>query len=97
MMTMPTIIESLEHLSRDYPVEDSHLVVAVAGHTQALFEVTDVTRQGKSVVLECHPVETPTDLEAASSGAESDSSLYKNEEVSFLSAHDPLRFYEDLR
>ena len=97
MMTMPTIIESLEHLSRDYPVEGSHLVVAVPGQPQALFEVTDVTRQGTSVVLECHPLESPTDPEAASPAAESDNSFYENEEVSFLSPHDPLRFYEDLR
>ncbi len=97
MMTMPTIIESLEHLSRAYPHADNHLVVAVPGHPQDLFEVTEVSRQGSSNILQCHPVEPPTDCEPSPSPADPDHSFYKNEDVEFLSHHDPLRFYEDLR
>ncbi len=98
MMTMPTIIDSLEHLSRDCPIADSHLVVAVPGQPQDLFAVSDVSRQGTSVVLQCQPLETPTNSEPSSPPqADSDGTFYKNEDVEFLSPHDPVRFYEDLR
>jgi hypothetical protein len=96
---MPTVIESLEYFSRDCPATESRLVVAVPGQPQDLFEVTDVSRQGTSVVLHCQPLETPTEPEPEPSfpQAEVDSRFYKNEDVEFLSRHDPLRFYEDLR
>ncbi len=98
MMTMPTIIDSLEHLSRDCPVADTQLMVAIPGQSQDLFAVTDVSRQGTSVILRCQPLETPTDSEPPSApGADSGSTFYKNEEAEFLSPHDPLRLYEDLR
>jgi hypothetical protein len=98
MMTMPTIIDSLEHLSRDCPVADTQLVVAIPGQSQDLFAVTDVSRQGTSVILQCQPLQTPIDSEPSSAPRDnSDSTFYENEEAEFLSLHDPQRLYEDLR
>ena len=102
---MSTIMQNFQHLIQDCPDTDSHVLVALPGQPLDRFEVTEVIRQGTSLVLQCQPVEVlqcqpvenGNDPEPPSPQDDSDRSFYKNDDVGFLSRHDPHRLYEDLR
>jgi hypothetical protein len=96
-MMMSTIMENFQHLFQEGPKAEGHLLVALPGQPLDRFEVTEVIREGTSLVLQCEPLERETDPEPLSHQDDSDSSFYKNDDVEFLSPHDPRRFYEDLR
>jgi hypothetical protein len=109
-MMMLTIMEDLSGCG--------HLVVALPSlpqatfdqptfdQPQATFEVTEVTRQGTSLVLQCRPMEQgndpeqllphdhPTDRVFITDG---NRVFITDGDAEPLSFHDPRRFYEDLR
>jgi hypothetical protein len=100
---MISTAENFQHLFQDSPGAESHLLVAIPGQPVDRFDVTEVIRDGTSLVLQCEPLECePLGRETAPEPLsrqddDSDHSFYKNYDVEFLSPHDPLRFYEDLR
>ncbi len=94
---MNTIMDGLQHFTQDYPNGDGHLLVTFAGQPLNRFEVTEVIRQGTSLVLQCQPVETGDDPEPSSPRAASDHVFITDDDAEPLSFHDPRRFYEDLR
>jgi hypothetical protein len=94
---MPTIMESLQHLAQDWSSADAHLLVAVPGQAEGRFEVTEVVRQGTSLVLQCQPLEEATISEPEPRRDDSDRVFITDENAEPLSFHDPRRFYEDLR
>ena len=83
---MISTVENFQHLFQDSPGAESHLLVAIPGQPLDRFDVTEVIRDGTSFP---EPLSRQDD--------DSDHSFYKNDDVEFLSPHDPLRFYEDLR
>jgi hypothetical protein len=94
---MSTVMQNFQHLTQDWPDAESHVLVALPGQPLDRFEVTEVIRQGTSLVLQCQPLENGNDPEPPSPRDDSDHSFYKNDDIEFLSRHDPYRFYEDLR
>jgi len=94
---MSTVTENFQHLFQDGPNAEGHLLVALPGQSLERFEVTEVIREGTSLVLQCEPLGRETDPEPLTRQDDSDHSFYKNDDVKFLSPHDPQRFYEDLR
>jgi hypothetical protein len=91
------IMDNFWHLFQDGPNPEGHLLVTLPGQPLDRFEVTEVIRDGTSLVLQCEPLERETDPEPLTRQDDSDHSFYKNDDVEFLSPHDPQRFYEDLR
>jgi len=98
-MLISTIMDNFQHLAQDCPNAEGHLLVALALPGQPLdcFEVTEVIRQGTSLVLQCQPVEKENDSESPSPRDDSDHVFITDDDAEPLSLHDPRRFYEDLR
>jgi hypothetical protein len=94
---MSTTMHNFIQLIQDSPDAESHLLVAFHEQPQDRFEVTEVIQEGISLVLRCQAMETGNDPEPSSPRDDSEHTLYKGDNVEFLSRHDPLRFYEDLR
>jgi hypothetical protein len=101
---MISTVETFQHLIQEAPGQEVHLLVALPEQPLDRFEVTEMIRDGDSLVLRCGPMEKKADPAPASqlddadhSQDDSDYTFYKNDEVAFLSRHDPLRLYEDLR
>ncbi len=94
---MSTIMENFQHLTQECPNAEGHMLVALPGQPLDRFEVTEVIRQGTSLVLQCHPVEQGDDPKPSSPRAASDHVFITDEDAEPLSFHDPRRFYEDLR
>ena len=65
---MTTVMENFQHFTQDCPNAEGHLLVALPGQPLDRFEVTEVTRQGTSLVLQCQPVEKGNDSEPPSPG-----------------------------
>ena len=65
-MMMSSVMENFQHLTQDCPNAEGHLLVALPGHPLVRFEVTEVIRQGTSLVLQCQPVEKENDSEPLS-------------------------------
>ncbi len=98
MMMSSSTVENFQHLFQDSPGAESYLLVAIPGQPLDRFEVTEMIRDGTSLILQCEPLGRETAPEPLSRQDDySDHSFYKNDDVEFLSPHDPLRFYEDLR
>ncbi len=107
------LMHHLQDVYSDHPDDDKRVIIALATpHIVEQFEVGEVPHDGPSVDLYCQPPlqdeeARPQDeapnlpdfirYEPKRLQAVSDSSFHKNEDVEFLSPHDPLRFYEDLR
>ena len=97
-MMLSTVIDDFQHLFQDGPNPEGHLLVTLPGQPLDRFEVTEVIREGTSLVLQCEPLGRETDPEPLSRQDDyCEHSFYKNDDVEFLSPHDPQRFYEDLR
>ncbi len=94
---MPTMMENIQHLTQDCPNGEGHLLVALTGQPLGHFEVTEVIRQGASLVLQCQPVEKGNDSKPSSSRDDSAKVFLTDDDAEPLSFHDPRRFYEDLR
>ena len=96
-MMMHTIIETFQHLTQDCPNEEGRLLVALPGQPLNRFEVTEVIRQGTSLLLQCQPVVEGNDSKPSSPRDGSDDMSITDYDAKPLSFHDTRRFYEDLR
>ena len=96
-MMMSSVMENFQHLTQDCPNAEGHLLVALPGQPLDRFEVTEVIRQGTSLVLQCQPVEKENDSEPPSPRDDSDNVFITDGDAEPLSLHDLRRFYEDLR
>ncbi len=96
-MMMSSVMENFQHLTQDCPNAEGHLLVALPGQPLVRFEVTEVIRQGTSLVLQCQPVEKENDSEPPSPRDDSDNVFITDGDAEPLSFHDSRRFYEDLR
>ena len=76
---------------------NDHLVVAIPGQPADRFEVTEMIRQGSSLVLHCQHVEPGNDPGPSSHRDRIDRVFLTDDEPAPRSFHDPRRFYEDLR
>ena len=65
-MMMSSVMQNFQHLTQDCPNAEGHLLVALPGQPLDRFEVTEVIRQGTSLVLKCQPVEKENDFEPLS-------------------------------
>ncbi len=65
-MMMSSVMQNFQHLIQDCPNAEGHLLVALPGQPLDRFEVTEVIRQGTSLVLKCQPVEKENDFEPLS-------------------------------
>lgn len=97
VMMITTVMVNFQHLTQDCPNAEGHLLVALPGQPLDRFEVTEVIRQGTSLVLQCQPVEKGNDSEPRSPRDDSDHVFITDDDAQPLSRHDPRRFYEDLR
>ena len=79
------------------PNGNGHLVVAIPGQPEDRFEVTEMFRQGPSLVLHCQPVEPANAPGPSSHQDQTDRVFITDDEPTPRSFHDPRRFYEDLR
>ena len=91
------LMDIFQHLTQDSPSGEGHLLVSLTEQPLSRFEVTQITRQGTSVVLQCQPVENENDSETPSPRDESDHAFYTDDRAEPMSRHDPQLFYEDLR
>ena len=73
------------------------MLVSLTEQPLIRFEVTQMTRQGTSLVLECQRAENTNDAGTPSSRDESDHVFYTDNGAEPMSRHDSRRFYEDLR
>ncbi len=91
------LMDIFQHLTQDSPSGEGHLLVSLTEQPLSRFQVTQMTRQGTSLVLQCQPVENENDSETSSPRDESDHVFYTDDGAKPMSRHDPRRFYEDLR
>ena len=91
------LMDIFQHLTQDSPSGEGHLLVSLTEQPLSRFEVTQITRQGTSLVLQCQPAENENDSETPSCRDESDHAFYTDDRAEPMSRHDPQRFYEDLR
>ncbi len=91
------LMDIFQHLTQDSPSGEGHLLVSLTEQPLSRFEVTQMTRQGTSLVLQCQPAENQNDSETPSPRDESDHVFYTDDGAEPMSRHDPQRFYEDLR
>jgi hypothetical protein len=91
------LMDIFQHLTQDSPSGEGHLLVSLTEQPLSRFEVTQITRQGTSVVLQCQPAKNENDSETPSPRDESDHVFYTDGGAEPMSRHDPRRFYEDLR
>lgn len=91
------LMDIFQHLTQDSPSGESHFLASLTEQPLNRFEVTQVTRQGNSLVLQCQPAENENDSETPSPRDESDHVFYTDDGAEPMSRHDPRRFYEDLR
>jgi len=89
VMIMQAIMENLNG--------NDHLVVAIPGQPEDRFEVTEMFRQGPSLVLHCQPVGPGNDPGPSSHQDQTDRVFITDDEPAPRSFHDSRRFYEDLR
>ena len=73
------------------------MLVSLTEQPLIRFEVTQMTRQGTSLVLECQRAENTNDAGTPSSRDESGHVFYTDNGAEPMSRHDSRRFYEDLR
>ena len=91
------LMDIFQHLTQDSPSGEGHLLVSLTEQPLSRFEVTQITRQGTSLVLQCQPVGTGDDSKPSSPRGASDRVFITDDDAEPLSFHDPRRFYEDLR
>ena len=91
------LMDIFQHLTQDSPSGEGHLLVSLTEQPLSRFEVTQITRQGTSLGLQCQPAENENDSETPSPRDESDHVFYTDDGTTPMSRHDPRRFYEDLR
>ena len=91
------LMDIFQNLTQDSPSGEGHLLVSLTEQPLSRYEVTQMTRQGTSLVLECQRTENKNDSETPSSRDESDHVFYTDDGAEPMSRHDPWRFYEDLR
>ena len=89
------LMDIFQHLTQDSPSGEGHLLVSLTEQPLSRFEVTQITRQGTSLVLQCQPAENENDSETPSPRDESDHAFYTDDGAEPMSRHDPQRFYED--
>ena len=96
-MLISSVMDNFQHLTQDCPNAEGHLLVALHGQPLDRFEVTEVIRQGTSLLLQCQPVDEGNDSKPSSPRDDSDNVCITDGDAEPLSLHDPRRFYEDLR
>ena len=62
------LMDIFQHLTQDSPSGEGHLLVSLTEQPLSRFEVTQITRQGTSLVLQCQPAENENDSETPSPG-----------------------------